>query len=230
MVKRAAGRARRARLGDGPGRPEVPRGARGAAPRGARAGARRAAVAARVASRLATRLVWTARGDEIPDAALAFVMGELEVASRRALRGHRRRRSSSGGPRAASPDRRPSGSAARRRGAAYEPGRRTRRARPGGPRRRSARCARPAGSIALFGLGPRGDGRAFSPEDIAFLESLAATAATPIEGGPRRRGAAARQPRPVRQGVPAPEPVRHRPRAGGDARRGRDRAAGGDDA
>jgi hypothetical protein len=29
----------------------------------------------------ATRLVWTARGDEIPDAVLGFVMGELDVAS-----------------------------------------------------------------------------------------------------------------------------------------------------
>ena len=40
----------------------------------------------------------------------------------------------------------------------------------------------PARSHSL-GLGPRGDGRPFSAEDVSFLESLAATAATPIEGG-----------------------------------------------
>ena len=37
--------------------------------------------------------------------------------------------------------------------------------------------------IALLGLGPRGEGRPFAAEDVSFLESLAACAATPIENG-----------------------------------------------
>ena len=46
----------------------------------------------------------------------------------------------------------------------------------------------------------------------------------PDRGRLDRRRAAAREPRPLGEGLPAPEPVRHRPRARGDARRGRDRA------
>src|SRR6185503_5977293 len=40
-----------------------------------------------------------------------------------------------------------------------------------------------ARTIAVLGLGPRADGRAYAPEDAAFLRSVAACAATPIENG-----------------------------------------------
>jgi sigma-B regulation protein RsbU (phosphoserine phosphatase) len=38
-------------------------------------------------------------------------------------------------------------------------------------------------SIAVLGLGPRADGRPFGSEDAAFLQTVAACAATPIENG-----------------------------------------------
>ena len=38
-------------------------------------------------------------------------------------------------------------------------------------------------TIALLGVGPRSDGRAYGPEDTGFLRSVAACAATPIENG-----------------------------------------------
>ncbi len=130
----------------------------------------------------ATRLVWTARGDEIPDTVLGFVMGELEAAAgvlyvsggdalfeRRASRGLARPVPERLRPRADAES-------------AFEPG--AEDAELGEAGLRVLCPVRKAGRlIALVGLGPRADGRAFSPEDIAFLESLAATAATPIEAG-----------------------------------------------
>lgn len=37
--------------------------------------------------------------------------------------------------------------------------------------------------IAVLGLGPRAEGRAYGPEEVVFLRSVAACAATPIENG-----------------------------------------------
>ena len=129
-----------------------------------------------------TRLVWTARGDEIPDAVLGFVMGELEVASgvlyveagetgfeRRAARGLTRPVPERFKPRMVAED-------------AFIPGAHEAELAEAGlailcPVRKAGRL------IALLGLGPRAGGRGFSAEDVAFLESLAAMAATPIEGG-----------------------------------------------
>ena len=129
-----------------------------------------------------TRLVWTARGDEIPDAVLGFVMGELEVASgvlyveagetgfeRRATRGLTRPVPERFKPRMVAED-------------AFIPGAHEAELAEAGlailcPVRKAGRL------IALLGLGPRAGGRGFSAEDVAFLESLAAMAATPIEGG-----------------------------------------------
>jgi phosphoserine phosphatase RsbU/P len=130
----------------------------------------------------ATRLVWTSRGDEIPEAVLGFVMGELEVGSgvlyvargetqfeQRAGRGLARRL----------PDRLQWDGDAE---GAFAPGPRDKQLAHAGlallcPVRKADRL------IALLGLGPRADGRALSAEDVAFLESLAAMAATPIESG-----------------------------------------------
>ncbi|HZO07855.1 MAG TPA: hypothetical protein VFC77_00645, partial [Myxococcota bacterium] len=129
-----------------------------------------------------TRLVWTARGDEIPDAVLGFVMGELEAASgalyvargdlgfeRRAARGLARPLPERFQPRLLDE-------------AAFVPGAHEVELAEAGlailcPVRKAGRL------IALLGLGPRQDGRGFAAEEIAFLESLAAMAATPIEGG-----------------------------------------------
>jgi sigma-B regulation protein RsbU (phosphoserine phosphatase) len=129
-----------------------------------------------------TRLVWTTRGDEIPEAVLCFVMGELDVATGVlyvACGEHGfERRAARGLPRPA-PERH-----VPRQGA-------TEAFLPGPPEAELAEAGvvilcpvHKAGRlIALLGLGPRSDGRAFAPEDVAFLESLAAMAATPIEGG-----------------------------------------------
>jgi phosphoserine phosphatase RsbU/P len=131
---------------------------------------------------LTTRLGWTPSGGEIPDAALAFVMGEMAVSGgvlyltgggrsfeRRAVRGL-------AGP---APERLelPEDLS----GAAFPGGETKALARPGVavvcPVQKAGRM------IALFGLGPRTDGAPFTPEDLDYLESLTATAATPIEGG-----------------------------------------------
>jgi sigma-B regulation protein RsbU (phosphoserine phosphatase) len=131
---------------------------------------------------LTTRLGWTPSGGEIPDAALAFVMGEMAVSGgvlyltgggrsfeRRALR-------ELAGP---APERLelPEDLS----GAAPPSGETKALARAGVavvcPVQKAGRM------IALFGLGPRTDGASFTPEDLAYLESLTATAATPIEGG-----------------------------------------------
>ena len=130
----------------------------------------------------ATRLVWTARGDEIPDAVLGFVMGELDVASGvlyvTSGEASFERRAARGLPRAAPERLRPRLDAED----AFAPGPDEAALAEAGlvllcPVRKAGRL------IALLGLGPRGDGRPFGAEDVSFLESLAATAATPIEGG-----------------------------------------------
>jgi sigma-B regulation protein RsbU (phosphoserine phosphatase) len=131
---------------------------------------------------LTTRLGWTPSGGEIPDAALDFVMGEMAVSAgalyltgggrsfeRRALRGL-------DGP---APERLELSEDLS--GAALPSGETKALARAGVavvcPVQKAGRM------IALFGLGPRTDGAPFTPEDLAYLESLTATAATPIEGG-----------------------------------------------
>jgi sigma-B regulation protein RsbU (phosphoserine phosphatase) len=130
----------------------------------------------------ATRLVWTARGDEIPEAVLGFVMGELDVASGVlyvACGDHGfERRAALGLPRPVPERHLP------RQGVteAFAPGAQEAELAEAGvvilcPVHKAGRL------IALLGLGPRSDGRAFALEDVAFLESLAAMAATPIEGG-----------------------------------------------
>lgn len=130
----------------------------------------------------ATRLVWTARGDEIPDAVLGFVMGELEAGSgalyvigggpgfeRRAARGLPRPVPESLSPRLDAEG-------------AFAPGPHEAALAEAGlallcPVRKAGRL------IALLALGPREDRRPFAAEDVSFLESLAATAAAPIEAG-----------------------------------------------
>ncbi len=129
-----------------------------------------------------TRLGWTASGDEVPDATLGFVMGELEAVSGAiyltsgvrafALRASR-------GLASAAPER-------------IELTQDL--AGPGAPAGETE-CLGRAGLavvcpvhkagrlIALVGLGSRRDARPFGPDDLAYLESLAATAATPLEGG-----------------------------------------------
>jgi sigma-B regulation protein RsbU (phosphoserine phosphatase) len=131
---------------------------------------------------LTTRLGWTPSGGEIPDAALAFVMGEMAVSGgvlyltgggrsfeRRALRALT-------GP---APERLELPDDLR---GATPPGGETKALGRAGvavvcPVQKAGRM------IALFGLGPRTDGAPFTAEDLAYLESLTATAATPIEGG-----------------------------------------------
>jgi sigma-B regulation protein RsbU (phosphoserine phosphatase) len=129
---------------------------------------------------LSTTLGSTLSGAEILDAALLIVMGELQVA-RGALyvakgEGHYRRRASRGLP-------------------ASAPGRLDCAEVPEGPFAPGPADAGLEGfalvcpvrkggrPIALLGLGPRAEGRPFGPEEFAFLESLAACAATPIENG-----------------------------------------------
>ena len=131
---------------------------------------------------LSTTLGSTLSGAEILDAALLIVMGELQV-SRGALYvagedGRYRRRAGRGlGP-----------------GAPDTVERTDVPERPFAPGPADAALAgagfalvcpvRKAGRpIALLGLGPRAEGRAFGPEETGFLESLAACAATPIENG-----------------------------------------------
>ncbi len=130
----------------------------------------------------ATRLVWTSRGDDVPDAVLGFVMGELQasagvvyVASEK--RGFERRvaRGLVGeAPATVTP--RPGATQA------FVPGPEEAELERAGivilcP---VLRAERP---VALLGLGERDGGRGYSSEDLAFLESLAAMAATPIEAG-----------------------------------------------
>ena len=129
-----------------------------------------------------TRLGWTASGDEVPDAALGFLMGEMEVAAgalyltcgeplfeRRAARGLAR----------PLPERIELRQELQ--GAGVPSGETMPLAQAGlailCPVHKAGRL------IALVALGPRSDGRPFTPEELAYLESLAATAATPIEGG-----------------------------------------------
>jgi len=131
---------------------------------------------------LTTRLGWTARGDEIPDAALSFVMGEMGVESGALYLGTGERRF----------ERRVARGIARPLphqlelgediAGAFVPGSEAGALAEAGlaiacPVRKASRL------IALVGLGPRSDGRPFAPEDVAFLESLAAMAAVPLEGG-----------------------------------------------
>jgi sigma-B regulation protein RsbU (phosphoserine phosphatase) len=131
---------------------------------------------------LTTTLGSTLSGGEILDAALLIVMGELQVA-RGALyvatgEGRFRLRGSRGLP-AGAPD---AVGCAAERALPFEPAADdTALVRAGlalvCPVRRAGR------TIALLGLGPRAEGRPFGREELGFLESLAACAATPIENG-----------------------------------------------
>ncbi|HEY8232015.1 MAG TPA: SpoIIE family protein phosphatase [Vicinamibacteria bacterium] len=130
----------------------------------------------------ATRLVWTARGDEVPDAVLGFVMGELQASAgvvyvasgkrgfeRRAARGLVHPAPEVVTPRAGATH-------------AFVPGAQEAELEQAGIAMLCPvlRADRP---VALVGLGPREGGRGYSDEDLEFLESLAAMAATPIEAG-----------------------------------------------
>ena len=129
---------------------------------------------------LTTTLGSTLSGAEILDAALLIVMGELQV-SRGALyvtdrEGGYRRRAFRGQP-TSTPEtlERVEVEAGPFAPAASDP-------ELGSfalvcPVRKAGR------PIALFGLGPRAEGRPFGVEEKGFLESLAACAATPIENG-----------------------------------------------
>jgi sigma-B regulation protein RsbU (phosphoserine phosphatase) len=129
---------------------------------------------------LSTTLGSTLTGAEILDAALLIVMGELQVA-RGALyvadgEGRYRRRAgralAAGAPEVLERSEVPA--------VPFEP-------EPADvdltgfalvcPIRKAGR------PIALLGLGPRAGGRLFGPEEMGFLQSLAACAATPIENG-----------------------------------------------
>ncbi len=129
---------------------------------------------------LTTTLGSSLSGGEILDAALLIVMGELQVA-RGALyvadgEGRFRRRAARGLPAdapelldvgaAAEPMVPATGDPASRAGLALVC-----------PVRRGGR------TIALLGLGPRAEGKRFGREEMGFLESVAACAATPIENG-----------------------------------------------
>ncbi len=131
---------------------------------------------------LTTTLGSTLSGGEILDAALLIVMGELQVA-RGALyvaagEGRFRLRGSRGLP-AGAPD---TVECAAERALPFEPAAGDAALVGAGlalvcPVRRAGR------TIALLGLGPRAEGRPFGREELGFLESLAACAATPIENG-----------------------------------------------
>ncbi len=131
---------------------------------------------------LSTTLGSTLSGAEILDAALLIVMGELQV-SRGALyvaseEGRYQRRASRGLAPGA-PDTVERTEVPER---PFVPGPRDAALADAGfalvcPVRKAGR------PIALLGLGPRAEGRAFGPEETGFLESLAACAATPIENG-----------------------------------------------
>jgi sigma-B regulation protein RsbU (phosphoserine phosphatase) len=130
---------------------------------------------------LTTRLGWTASGDEIPEAALGFVMGELAIDRGGLYLTARERRFELRAARGGAPlpahvelplDLSGAG----------PPGGAT--AALGGAGMETVCPVHKAGRlIALIVLGPRADGRPLSAEDLAYLESLAAAAATPIEGG-----------------------------------------------
>jgi sigma-B regulation protein RsbU (phosphoserine phosphatase) len=148
---------------------------------------REPALAARLSQLLSlldfsTRLGWTSRGDEIPDAALCFVMGELDAAAGAlyVAAGERRfERRAARGLRGALPEQLELRHDV---AGAFAPGAHEAELAEAGlailcPVHKAGRL------IALLGLGPRHDGRAFQPEEVAFLESLGALAATPIEGG-----------------------------------------------
>lgn len=129
-----------------------------------------------------TRLGWTASGEEIPHAALGFLMGEMEVAAGALYltAGDRRfERRAVRGVEAALPERVELGRELE--GAALPSGETAFLAeaelRVVCPVHKADRL------IALVALGPRTDGRPFTPDELGYLESLAATAATPIEGG-----------------------------------------------
>jgi sigma-B regulation protein RsbU (phosphoserine phosphatase) len=129
-----------------------------------------------------TRLGWTASGDEVPEAALGFVMGEMDAAAGAiyvtcGVRSFGLR--ASRGLSSALPERieltlelegpgSPGGELAFLDGAGMA---------TVCPVHKAGRL------IAILGLGPRRDARPFGPEELAYLESLAATAATPLEGG-----------------------------------------------
>jgi sigma-B regulation protein RsbU (phosphoserine phosphatase) len=129
---------------------------------------------------LTTTLGSSLSGDEILDAALLIVMGELQVA-RGALfvaegEGGFRRRAARGLA-ADAPERLEMEAPA----AAIVPAAGEPASRAGFalicPVRRGGR------TVALLGLGPRAGGQPFGHEELGFLESLAACAATPIENG-----------------------------------------------
>ena len=148
-------------------------------------------------------------GAEILDAALLIVMGELQV-SRAALfvaEGEGRYRRARRG---ACPPRRRTVLDGAGRGGAVRPG-------AGRPRRRGDRPRVPGAQGGPAPRAPRSRARGPGP---AVRGRGAGLSREPrrLRGEPDRerahlRGAAAGQPRAVRQGLPAPQPLRHRPRA-----------------
>jgi sigma-B regulation protein RsbU (phosphoserine phosphatase) len=144
--------------------------------------------------------------EEILDAALLVVMGELQAARGglfvRNASGRYELRASRGLPRSAPREttlRAPLGDVARLPGDAEWPAElepfglevvcpivRYDRGPFGSPEAApgtGGEAGPPARVIALLGLGPRSGGKSYGPEDRAFLRSVAACAATPIENG-----------------------------------------------
>jgi phosphoserine phosphatase RsbU/P len=129
---------------------------------------------------LTTTLSSGLAGEEILDAALLTVMGELQV-SRGALYvleadGRYRRRASrslpAGSPEVLSADAVPA-----------EPGPAEGVVRDGLGLEIVCPVAKAGKTIALLGFGPRAGGREYAEEEVTFLRSVAACAATPIENG-----------------------------------------------
>ena len=161
-------------------------------------------------------------GAEPLDAALLVVMGELQV-SRAALfvaegEGRYRRRAAQG------PSRRSTGGprGGRSRGGAVRPG-------AGCPRRGGVRSRVPGAQGGPAARPPRsrapGRGAAVRGRGAGLSREPRRLRRDPHRERARLRGAAAGQPLAVRQGVPAPQPLRRRPRAQREPRRGVDRAA-----
>jgi phosphoserine phosphatase RsbU/P len=129
---------------------------------------------------LTTTLSSGLAGEEILDAALLTVMGELQVA-RGALYvlhadGRYRRRASrglpAGSPEVLEPDAVPA-----------EPGPAEGAAKDALGLELVCPVSKAGKTIALLGFGPRAGGREYGEEEVTFLRSVAACAATPIENG-----------------------------------------------
>jgi sigma-B regulation protein RsbU (phosphoserine phosphatase) len=129
---------------------------------------------------LTTTLSSGLAGEEILDAALLTVMGELQVGRGalyvREADGSYRKRASRGLP-AGSPDVLPAEAVAAAAGRAEGP------ARDALGLELVCPVAKAGKTIALLGFGPRAGGGDYGDEEVTFLRSVAACAATPIENG-----------------------------------------------